>query len=55
MNSFPEFAALYRDIAEFRRKPEEVIGMFSETLRIMERDAALAELAELKAKLAEKS
>ena len=38
MNSFPEFAALYKDIAEFRRKPEEVIGMFSEALRIMDRN-----------------
>ena len=38
VNSFPEFAALYRDIAEFRRKPEEVIGMFSEALRIMDRN-----------------
>jgi chromosome segregation ATPase len=36
VNSFPEFAALYKDIAEFRRKPEEVIGMFSEALRIMD-------------------
>ena len=38
VNSFPEFAALYKDIAEFRRKPEEVIGMFSEALRIMDRN-----------------
>ena len=38
MNSFPEFAALYKDIAEFRRKPEDVIGMFSEALRIMDRN-----------------
>ncbi len=36
VNSFPEFTALYKDIAEFRRKPEEVIGMFSEALRIMD-------------------
>ena len=36
VNSFPEFVALYKDIAEFRRKPEEVIGMFSEALRIMD-------------------
>ncbi len=38
VNSFPEFTALYKDIAEFRRKPEEVIGMFSEALRIMDRN-----------------
>ena len=34
----PEFIPLYRDIAEFRNKPEEVIGMFSEALRIMDRN-----------------
>ena len=34
----PEFIPLYRDIAEFRKRPEEVIGMFSEALRIMDRN-----------------
>ena len=38
VNSFPEFTAPYKDIAEFRRTPEEVIGMFSEALRIMDRN-----------------
>ena len=34
----PDFISLYRDIAEYRKKPEEVIGMFSEALRIMDRN-----------------
>ena len=38
VRTYPEFVPLYRDIAEFRRKPEEVIGMFSEALRIMDRN-----------------
>lgn len=38
VSEYPEFITLYKDIAEFRRKPEEVIGMFSEALRIMDRN-----------------
>ena len=38
VNKFPQFLPLYEEIAEFRRKPEEVISMFSETLYIMDRN-----------------
>ena len=38
VHSYPEFIPLYKDIAEFRKKPEEVIGMFSEALKIMDRN-----------------
>ncbi len=34
----PEFIPMYQDIANFRKAPEEVIGMFSEALRIMDRN-----------------
>ena len=37
LNCYPEFLPMYQEIAEFRKKPEEVIGMFSEALRIMDR------------------
>ncbi len=38
VNMYPEFLPMYQDIAEFRKKPGEVIGMFSEALRIMDRN-----------------
>ncbi|MBR4182721.1 MAG: PD-(D/E)XK nuclease family transposase [Lachnospiraceae bacterium] len=38
VHAYPEFIPLYKDIAEFRKKPEEVIGMFSEALKIMDRN-----------------
>ncbi len=38
IEQYPEFLRMYQDISEFRKKPEEVIGMFSEALRIMDRN-----------------
>ncbi len=38
IEAYPEFLPMYQDIAEFRKHPEEVIGMFSEALRIMDRN-----------------
>lgn len=38
VSTHPEFIPMYQDIANFRKKPEEVIGMFSEALRIMDRN-----------------
>ncbi len=38
VEQYPELLDVYRDISEFRKKPEEVIGMFSEALRIMDRN-----------------
>ncbi len=35
---WPMFLTMYQDIAAFRKNPEEVIGMFSEALRIMDRN-----------------
>ncbi len=32
---------MYKEIAEFRKSPEEVIGMFSEELRILDRNTTL--------------
>ena len=34
----PEFLPMYQDIAEFRKNPGEVVGMFSEALHIMDRN-----------------
>ena len=38
---------MYQEITEFRRKPEEVIGMFSEALRIMDRNTTKYMIDEL--------
>ena len=44
----PEFLSMYQDISEFRKKPGEVIGMFSEALRIMDRNTTKYMIDELK-------
>jgi septal ring factor EnvC (AmiA/AmiB activator) len=38
VNAYPEFRYLYQDIMEFRREPKELMHMFSEALRIMDRN-----------------
>ena len=38
VKAYPQFIPMYKDIADFRNTPEEVISMFSEELRIMDRN-----------------
>ncbi len=38
IDSYPWFAELYKEISEFRYHPEEAIKMFSDALRIMDRN-----------------
>ncbi len=45
---YPEFLPMYQDITEFRKKPGEVIGMFSEALRIMDRNTTKYMIDEMK-------
>ena len=47
----PEFGEMYQEIAEFRRDPEELIGMFSEALYIMDRNTEKYMVDELKEKV----
>ncbi len=47
LNSHPEFLPLYEEIAEFRKKPQEFIGMFSEALQIMDRNTTKYMIDEL--------
>jgi len=47
LRSRPGFLPMYQEITEFRRKPEEVIGMFSEALRIMDRNTTKYMIDEL--------
>ena len=48
IKSRPEFLSMYQDISEFRKKPKEVVGMFSEALRIMDRNTTKYMIDELK-------
>ena len=47
INSHPEFLPMYKEITEFRKEPAEVIGMFSEELRIMDRNTTKYMIDEL--------
>ena len=47
LNIHPEFLPMYEEIREFRKDPEEVIGMFSEALKIMDRNTTKYMIDEL--------
>ena len=47
INSHPEFLPMYKEITEFRKDPAEVIGMFSEELRILDRNTTKYMIDEL--------
>ena len=47
VSMYPEFIPLYKDIAQFRKTPGEVIGMFSEALKIMDRNTTKYMIEEL--------
>ena len=48
INTHPEFADMYKEIAEFRKDPKELTGMFSEALYIMDRNTEKYMVDELK-------
>ena len=50
----PEFLPMYKEITEFRKDPEEVIGMFSEALKIMDRNTTKYMIDELHETITEK-
>ena len=61
VNKFPEFLPCYHDLISFRKNPKELISMFSDALRELDRNTERYmveqlnhQVAELKAKLAEK-
>ena len=47
INSRPEFLPMYKEKTEFRKDPAEVIGMFSEELRILDRNTTKYMIDEL--------
>ena len=51
VNRHPEFAEIYKDIAEFRKDPKELIGMFSEALKIMDHNTELFMIDEMKGEI----
>ena len=48
IEAYPEFIDIYREIAEFRRDPKELIGMFSEALLELDRNTERYMIDELK-------
>ena len=49
VSKYPEFIDYYRDVAEFRKDPKEVVIMFSEALAIADRNAELLWIDEMQA------
>ena len=48
IEAFPRFAPIYQEIADFVKNPEELIGMFSEELYIMDKNMERLMVSELK-------
>lgn len=48
ISAHPEFSAMYKEIAEFRKDPKELTSMFSEALYIMDRNTEKYMVDELK-------
>ena len=53
IESHSEFLTMYEEITEFRKNPEEVIGMFSEALKIMDRNTTKYMIDEMHEELEE--
>ena len=53
VDKYPDFLELYEEIYAFRERPEEVISMFSEALRIMDHNTELYMIDKAKKELAE--
>ena len=47
ITKYPEFAEYYQDIVDFRKKPKELISMFSEALAMLDHNTELYMISEL--------
>lgn len=47
VTTYPEFKEYYKDIVEFRKKPKELISMYSEALAILDHNTELYMISEL--------
>jgi hypothetical protein len=54
VNKYPEFLEMYQEIREFRKRPEEVLGMWSEALHILDKNTERFMVDELREQVAEK-
>lgn len=54
INAYPEFCELYQEIAKFRKKPEELIYMYSEALAIADRNTIRLMIDDMQEELAAK-
>ena len=54
VREYPWMEEIYREIAMLRQRPEEVLGMFSEALRILDENTAKFMIEELQKKVEEK-
>lgn len=54
IKKYPWFEKIFIEMAEYMHKPEEVLSMFSEALRIMDENTALYMIDEMKDEIAEK-
>ena len=50
IEKYPDFLTIYREIEEFRKKPEELVRMFSEALSIMDHNTELYMIEEMRKK-----
>lgn len=53
-NTYPDFCQLYKEIFQFRYHPKELVGMFSEALRILDQDTVQYMIDDMKRELEEK-
>ena len=54
VDTYPEFAQYYEDIAKFRNNPKELIHMYSEALYLLDRNTEKYMVEEMKADLQKK-
>lgn len=54
INRYPWLREIYEEIAMLRQKPEEVLGMFSEALQILDENTVKYMIEELQKKVEEK-
>lgn len=51
VNAYPEFLSCYQDIVKFRTNPKELITMYSEALRILDRNTSQLMVEDMQEKI----
>lgn len=55
IDKYPWFEEIFIEMSEYMHKPEEVLSMFSEALRIMDENTALYMIDEMKNEISEQN